>query len=312
MTHWTGLRKSALAGRQLWQGVLVGAVLFGLGVLSARAAIDLADDGGNHIVLSQPAQRILSLAPHVTELVFAAGAGERLVGVVEYSDYPEAATRLPRIGSHAAFDLERIAALRPDLAIAWGSGNPPSQLAQLRRLKIPVFISEPKRLDDIPASLRSIGRLAGTSGELAARAFEARLERLRQRHAGRAPVSVFYEIWNQPLMTIGGSHVISDALQACGGRNVFAALKQPAASVELESVLHANPEAIVASGMDAARPEWLDQWRRWPQLTAVQNGNLFFVPPELLQRHTPRLLDGVEQVCEALETARQRVNQRGR
>ncbi len=203
-------------------------------------------------------------------------------------------------------------ALRPDLAIAWGSGNPPSQLAQLRRLNIPVFVSEPKQLDDIPAGLRSIGQLAGTSGEAAARAFETRLGNLRQRYAGRSPVSVFYEIWNQPLMTIGGSHVISDALQVCGGRNVFAALTQPAASVDLEAVLSANPEVIVASGMDEARPEWLDQWRRWPQLAAVKRGNLFFVPPELLQRQTPRILDGVEQLCTALEAARNQANQRGR
>ena len=306
----TGLRKSALAVRHLRHAVLL--LLFGLGIATARAEISVIDDAGHRIVFSRPAQRIISLAPHVTELVYAAGAGEKLVGVVEYSDYPETAKRLPHIGSHAAFDPERIAALRPDLAIAWGSGNPPSQLAQLRRLKIPVFVSEPKQLDDIPASLRGIGRLAGTSGETAARAFETRLENLRQRYAERASVSVFYEIWNQPLMTIGGTHIISDALQVCGGRNVFATLRQPAASVDLEAVLRMNPEAIIASGMDAARPEWLDHWRRWPQLAAVKRGNLFFVPPELLQRHTPRLLDGVEQVCAALETARERENQRGK
>ena len=306
MTDKTGVRKSGLAGRHLCRVGLLCAGLFGLGIASARAEIGLVDDAGHRIAISRPAQRILSLAPHVTELIYAAGAGEKLVGVVEYSDYPEAATRLPRIGSHAAFDLERIAALRPDLAIAWGSGNPSSQLAQLRRLKIPVFVSEPKHLDDIPAGLRSIGRLAGTSGEAAARAFEARLENLRQRYAGRPPVTVFYEIWNQPLMTIGGTHIISDALQVCGGHNVFSALKQPAASVDLEAVLRADPEAIVASGMDEARPEWLDQWRRWPQLAAVKKGNLFFVPPDLLQRHAPRILDGVEQLCTALEVVRQR------
>lgn len=312
MTRRPGLQKSALAGRHLCRLVLLCVGLLGLGSTAARAEIDLVDDAGNRIVLPRPAQRIISLAPHVTELVYAAGAGERLVGVVEYSDYPEAATRLPRIGSHAAFDLERIAALRPDLAIAWGSGNPPPQLAQLRRLRIPVFVSEPKQLNDIPASLRSIGRLAGTSGEPAARAFEVRLENLRQRYADRASVSVFYEIWNQPLMTIGGTHIISDALQVCGGRNVFAKLRQLAASVDLEAVLRMNPEAIIASGMDAARPEWLDHWRRWPQLAAVKRGNLFFVPPALLQRHTPRLLDGVEQVCAALETVRDRTDQRGK
>jgi iron complex transport system substrate-binding protein len=280
--------------------------LFFLLAATARAEIALIDDAGNRIVLPRPATRIVSLAPHVTELLFAAGAGDRVVGAVDYSNYPDAARRLPRIGSHAAFDLERIAALKPDLAIGWGSGNPPGQVAQLRRLNIPVFVNEPQRLDDIAASLRQVGVLAGVPGEPAARAFEQRLAELRARHAQAAPVSVFYEIWNQPLMTIGGAHLISAAIGVCGGRNVFAALTQSAANVELEAVLRADPQAIVASGMDTARPEWLDHWRRWPQLKAVKHGNLFFVPPDLLQRHTPRLLDGVEQLCAALEIARQR------
>jgi iron complex transport system substrate-binding protein len=274
-------QNSALAGRHL-----LLAALFFLLAATARAEIALIDDAGNRIVLPRPATRIVSLAPHVTELLFAAGAGDRVVGAVDYSNYPDAARRLPRIGSHAAFDLERIAALKPDLAIGWGSGNPPGQVAQLRRLNIPVFVNEPQRLDDIAASLRQVGVLAGVPGEPAARAFEQRLAELRARHAQAAPVSVFYEIWNQPLMTIGGAHLISAAIG--------------------EAVLRADPQAIVASGMDTARPEWLDHWRRWPQLKAVKHGNLFFVPPDLLQRHTPRLLDGVEQLCAALEIARQR------
>jgi iron complex transport system substrate-binding protein len=297
------LENSALAGRHLLLTVLLC-----LWATVIRAEIAVTDDAGNRVVLPHPATRIVSLAPHITELLFAAGATEKVVGAVEYSNYPEAASRLPRIGSHAAFDLERIAALRPDLAIVWGSGNPPGQVAQLRRLNIPVFVSEPKQLEDIAASLRAFGLLAAAPGELAARAFEQRLAGLRSRHAHAAPVGVFYEIWNQPLMTVGGNHLISAALAVCGGRNVFGALSQPAAAIELEAVLRADPEAIVASGMDAARPEWLDHWRRWPRLRAVKNGNLFFVPPDLLQRHTPRILDGVEQLCSALDSARQRNN----
>jgi iron complex transport system substrate-binding protein len=300
------MKNPALAGRHLRSAALV--VLLWLGIASARAEIGIDDDAGNRVVLPRPATRIVSLAPHITELLFAAGANEKVVGAVEYSNYPEAASRLPRIGSHAAFDLERIAALKPDLAIVWGSGNPPGQVAQLRRLNIPVFVSEPKRLEDIPASLRAFGQLAAVPGELAAHAFEQRLTGLRSRHAHAAPVGVFYEIWNQPLMTVGGNHLISAALAVCGGRNVFGALTQSAAAIELEAVLRADPEVIVASGMDEARPEWLDHWRRWPRLKAVKNGNLFFVPPDLLQRHTPRILDGVEQLCSALDSARKRKN----
>lgn len=296
--HW---QKSALAGRHL----LLAALFFLLPAV-AGAEIAINDDAGNRVVLPQPAQRIVSLAPHITELLFAAGAGGRIVGAVEYSNHPQAANHLPRIGSHAALDLERIAALRPDLAIAWGSGNSPAQVEQLRRLKIPVFVSEPQRLTDIPASLRTFGQLAGTDGEAAAHAFAMRLAGLRARYGKALPVSVFYAIWNQPLMTVGGGHLINAAIELCGGRNVFAALTQPAAHVALEAVLQADPEVIVASGMDEARPEWLDDWRRWPQLRAVRRGNLVFVPPDLLQRHTPRILDGTERLCAALEQARQR------
>lgn len=297
------VQNSALAGRHLLLTVLLC-----LWATVIRAEIAVTDDAGNRVVLSHPAARIVSLAPHISELLFAAGAAGRVVGAVEYSNYPEAANRLPRIGSHSAFDFERIVALKPDLAIAWGSGNPPGQVAQLRRLNIPVFVSEPKRLEDIAASLRVLGKLAEAPGEAAARAFEQRLGELRARSAQAAPVTVFYEIWNQPLMTVGGGHIISAALAVCGGRNVFGALTQPAASVELEAVLRADPQVIVASGMDTERPEWLDHWRRWPRLQAVKNGNLFFVPPDLLQRHTPRILDGVEQLCVAFDNARKRTN----
>jgi len=298
---------SALAGRHL-----LFLVLLFMSAAMAKADIAINDDAGNRVVLPRPATRIVSLAPHITELLFAAGAGEKVVGAVDYSNYPEAARKLPRIGSHAAFDLERIAALKPDLAIVWGSGNPPGQVAQLRRLGIAVFVSEPRRLEDIAASLRQVGMLAGVPAEPAAQAFTQRLASLRARHANATPVNVFYEIWNQPLMTVGGEHVISHAITACGGRNAFAVLTQPAANVELEAVLRADPDVIVASGMDQERPEWLDDWRRWPQLQAVKNGNLFFIPPDLLQRHTPRILDGLEKLCAALDVARQRGAHLGR
>jgi iron complex transport system substrate-binding protein len=277
-------------------------------VVNARAEITVTDDAGNHLKLLQPAARIVSLAPHITELLYAGGAGDRTVGAVEYSNFPEAAKALPRIGSYSAFDLERILALKPDLAIAWGSGNPPGQVTQIKRLGIPVFVSEPKRLEDISANLRRLGQVSGRPAEAQAREFEQRLARLRERYREARPISVFYEIWNQPLMTIGGAHVISAVIELCSGRNVFAALDQPAAAVGLEAVLHANPEAIVASGMDESRPEWLDEWRRWPQLRAVKNQNLIFVPPDILQRHTPRILDGAESLCHALDAVRKKGN----
>lgn len=285
------------------------ALLIGLIFTSAaRAAIDVVDDMGDAVHLDAPARRIVSLAPHVTEMIYAAGAGEALVGAVDYSDHPPAAKALPRVGSYTRADLEAVVAQQPDLVIGWRSGNPPAQIDRLRALGIPVYVNESRALTDVARTLRQIGRLAGTEtrANAAADAFEARMAALRTRYAARPSVGVFYQIWNQPLMTINGEHLISDAIRLCGGRNVFDDLALLAPKIGVEAVLVADPEVIVASGMGESRPEWLDAWRAWPQLIAVQRDNLFFIPPELIQRHTPRILDGATRLCEQLETARGR------
>jgi iron complex transport system substrate-binding protein len=278
----------------------------GLLPASSHAEIAVRDDTGQIVRLAGPARRIVSLAPHVTENLFAAGAGAYVVGAVEYSDYPAAAKKLPRVGGYSRLDLEAIAALKPDLVVGWESGNAPAHLARLRALGLPVFLSQPRRIDDVAASIERLGELAGTSAAAneAAKAFRARQAELRARYATRPPVRTFYQIWVEPLMTVNGDHLISDVMRLCGGDNVFAGLGQLAPTVTVEAVLAADPEAIVASGMGEARPEWLDTWRRWPSLQAVARGNLFFIPPDLVQRHTPRILDGAERLCTHLETAR--------
>ena len=274
----------------------------------AHADISVRDDTGQTVRLTHPAQRIVSLAPHITELLFAAGAGSRIVGSVEFSDYPEAARRIARIGGAASVDLEAVAALRPELVVAWQSGTSPAQVAKIRALGIPLYLSQPNHLEDVATDLERLGALAGTSAVAtpAAQQYRARLAMLRQRYQNRPPVRSFYEIWKQPLTTIGGGQIISAVMRVCGGENIFAALPAMAPVVSVESVLAANPEAIIAGGMNDQRPEWLDDWKRWTSLTAVSRDNLFFVPPDLLQRHTPRILDGAEQLCLALETARTR------
>ncbi len=246
----------------------------------------------------------------MTELLFAAGAGDRIVGAVDFSNYPEAAKKLPRVGSSERFDVEAVIALKPDLIVGWKSSNNPAYLAQLTALGIPLYLSQPRRLPDISASIRALGRLAGSDAQAAAtaNAFDHRLAYLRTAYSARPKVRVFYEVWNQPLTTIGGQQIISEALALCGGENIFSGLMLEAPIVALEAILVANPEAIVASGMDEERPEWLSDWKQWPTLTAVKRSNLFFVPPDLLQRPTPRLLDGAEQLCKYLETTRSRRN----
>ena len=277
-------------------------------MLHAHADIVVKDDTGQEVRLKQPAQRIVSLAPHITEVLFAAGAGERVVGTVSYSDYPDAAKSIALVGTYTRFDLEAIVALKPDLIIGWFSGNLPASIDKLRKLGLPVFLSQPDHIEDVARTLEQFGRLAGseTIADAAARRFREHHAQLQARYANRPPVDVFYEVWNQPLMTVNGHQIISDILRLCGARNVFAELPTLAPQVTEESVLAANPEAIIASGMGEARPEWLDQWKHWPQLTAVARGNLFFVPPQLIQRHTPRMLDGAERACADIETARTR------
>lgn len=281
-------------------------MLFLLSAASVMAAVTVTDDSGRELTLPGPAQRIISLAPHVTELLFAAGAGEFIVGAVEYSYYPEQAKRIPRVGNNLQLDLERIVALKPDLIVVWLHGNAQRQLDMLLKLGIPVFYNEPHRLNDIARSLERFGRLAGTdaAAQSAARAFSARESDLRARYAGRPPVRVFYQVWDRPLMTINGNQIINDVIALCGGQNVFADLKPLVPPVSIEAVLDADPEAIVTAIVDPNVQSGLEIWKQWPHLTATARNNFFFIPADLITRHTPRILDGAQQLCENLDKAR--------
>lgn len=297
-------RASRIRRRAPLAAVLASALL----ALSAHAELAVRDDDGQPLKLTQPARRIVSLAPHITELLFAAGAGERVVGAVAYSDFPEAARRLPRVGGYSNVDMEAIAALKPDLVIAWKSGNREAHLDKLAALRIPVYMNEPRSLDDVARSLEAFGTLSGNEkpARIAAASFRARKEELAKRYGERPRVRMFYQIWDKPLMTVNDEHLISDVIRLCGGDNVFGKLAQLAPTVGVEAVLAADPEVIVASGMGDSHPEWLDNWKRWPKLKANSGGNLYFVPPELIQRHTPRILEGAAMLCEQLESARRK------
>ncbi len=284
---------------------LVGGLLV---ACAARAEIVVTDDLGGRVALAAPARRIVSLAPHVTELLFVAGAGPQIVGAVDYSDYPPEAKAIHRVGGYSRLDFEAILALKPDLVVGWESGNGLDNLQRLKQLGLTVFASQPGALPGLGTTIEKLGALAGTpaAARREAARFRGRLASLRARYAGRGEVSVFYAIWNQPLMTVNDAHLISDVIRLCGGRNVFGRLRALAPTVNVEDVVRADPEAIVASGMSDTRPEWLDDWQRWPRLTAVARGNLYVVPPDLLQRATPRVLDGAERLCAALDDARRK------
>jgi iron complex transport system substrate-binding protein len=273
------------------------------------AAVSAVDDRGRAVSLARPAARIVSLAPHATELLFEAGAGEKLVGVSLFSDYPETAKQIARIGDASSVDLERVAALKPDLVVAWKSGNHESDIAKLARMGYPVFVTEPRRLPDIPRLLRALGALAGTqqTADYAAEAFEQRLESLRERYSGRSEMRVFYEIWDEPLMTVNSDHIIDAVLRICGGVNVFADAQPLTPVISFESVLGKQPQVILdGHTISGGHSETWESWTRFPRLPAVANGNLYRVNPELLHRQTSRILEGAAMVCDYIEQARAR------
>lgn len=268
--------------------------------------IRIIDDTGFELVLDRPARHIISLAPHITESLYAVGAGDRVVATVSYSDFPEAAKKIPVIGSYDHFNIESLLLAKPDLVLGWRSGNGEGTLNQLRQLGIKVFISEPRSLADIARTLGQFSRLAGTeaTGSKIREVFENRIDILRRNYSGKKPVTVFYQVWNEPLLTLNGDHLLSDVITLCGGQNVFAEARFLVPTINPESVLKADPDVIIASGMGEERPDWLNNWRRWPSLKATRNDHLFFIPPSLLQRHSTRILDGAEQMCQFLERAR--------
>ena len=281
--------------------IVVAALAAGV---SAHAAVTVKDDDGNTVTVQKPAQRVISLAPHVTELLFAAGGGSHVVGVVAYSDFPEAAKQVPQVGSNRELDLERIIALKPDLFVVWRHGSSERQIEMVRKLGVPVYHSEPHKLEDIPASLLKLGQLMGTDAVArpAAADLSRQLASLRAQYANRAPVRSFYQVWDKPLYTLNGEHIVSDALRLCGGENVFARLPVTAPVVSVEGVLQENPEAIFATA--EKNYGGVSMWKPYGSLTAVRNDNLFTIDGNLLNRSGPRMIAGAAMLCEKLELAR--------
>jgi len=282
------------------------ALLFLAGIAVPAQAITVLDFSGREVTLDQPAKRIVALAPHIVENLYSAGAGDKLVGVVSYSNFPDEAKNVPEVGTYNAFSLEQVLALNPDLVVMWGSGNGMQTLSTFEALGIPVYVSELRQLSDVPKSIRNLSQLAGTPaiGEAEASRIETELNALQRRYGEKRSLSVLYQIWNDPLQTVNGEHLISEIISLCGGHNVFGDASSLAPRVSIESVLLRDPDAIVASGMGEARPEWLDQWRAYPSLTAVADEALFFVNPDHLQRPSARIVLGAQSLCQQLDQIR--------
>jgi iron complex transport system substrate-binding protein len=262
-------------------------------------------DSPNTLAETRPEQlRIVSLAPHIAELVFAIGAGESLVGVTAYTNYPDAAAELPRVGDAFALDQEQLAVLKPDLLLAWKSGTAAHVVDELRQQGYRVEVIETTGLDDVVAALQHIGRLTGreSQAQQVAGSFERGLDELAKRYREAPPISVFYQVSDRPLYTVNGDHYVSELITVCGGRNIFADLNNLAPMVDVEAVLARNPEAMLAS--DDSHEDAFSAWHRWPELAANRYRNFFLLPADEVGRATPRLLQAGESLCEALDEAR--------
>ncbi|MEO8991562.1 MAG: cobalamin-binding protein [Nitrosospira sp.] len=269
--------------------------------------ISMVDDRGHDIRLVHFANHIVSLSPNITELVFSAGAGDKLVGVSRYSDFPDAARSVPDVGDSSSLDLERIIALKPDLVIAWRSGNRRSDIEKLEKLGLTIFAVEATRLEDIPRLLRTIGKLAGTAAQAgpAASAYEEELQQIKCNYGKRRKITVFPLIWHQPLITVSGKHVISDIISVCGGINIFESASSITPVISAENLLEADPHVIISSvSLGPAETGVETLFRRFPHIRAVRDNHLFFVHPDLLHRQTTRILQAARTVCAQLESVR--------
>ena len=275
-----------------------------LGVGNPARAAQVRDDLDRPVTVRSPPLRIVSLTPGATEMLFAAGAGAELIATVEYSDEPPAARHVPRIGDVAAVDMERLVALRPDVVVAWPAGGNPAQREKIAGLHIPLYQQQLERLADLPASLRRLGALAGTqaAAERAARDLEARLAALSRTYSadGARRPTVLLQVWNRPVYTVGGHHLMSDALELCGARNVFADLAEAGPVVDTEAVIARNPDIILAAAPPGEGAAWLADWKRFPSLAAVHNGRLVAFEDQALSRLGPSVIDATEGLCRTL------------
>lgn len=285
----------------------VAALCWAAGIASAAcASVNVTDDTGRSITLAHVPQRIVSLAPGATEMLFAAGAGDRVIATVEYSDDPPAARRVPRIGDAAAIDIERLVALHADIVVAWPKGGNPAQIAQVERVGLPVYREQVDAFSEFAGSLRRLGALAGTTAaaELAARALDEQLASLKKRYGRGPPISVLLQIWDRPIYTVGGTHLMSDSLRLCGARNVFGDLKETAPVIDLEAVIGRDPDMIIAAAPPGAAAAWLAEWKRFSTLKAVRSGRLIPFEDQHLTGLGPSALAATAALCELIDAKR--------
>ncbi len=252
------------------------------------------------------AKRIIALSPHAVELLYAIGAGDRIVGTVEYADYPKEALSIPRIGNYVGIKIEKVLALKPDLIVIWKNGNKTTDLNKLKSLGLTIHNSQSNNIIDITKDLQTLGELTGLqdNAKKIIEKMKSRYEKIVTRYSNKSEVNVFYQVWHEPLMSVGANGWIESLIKNCGGKNIFDQSDTPYPQVSLESVLAKNPEVIIIphhSGNVGAKTEI---WEKWPEITAIKNNQYFILDGDLLHRYTPRALDGLELLCNRIDRAR--------
>lgn len=280
----------------------VGSPARGSAAPPANSSIVIYDDAGQRVSLPHSPHRIVSLAPGATEMLFAAGIGDRVIATVAYSDEPPAAKQVPRIGDVTAVDIERLVALHPDLVVVWPGGGNPAQISKIAQLGIPIYRQQVNRLADLPVSLRRLGALAsdGSVADRVAGKLGESLARLAHEYGSGKHPTVLLEVWNHPLYTVGGTHLMSDALTLCGARNVFGDLKELGPVVNTEAVIARNPDIIVVAAPPGEGQGWLQEWKRFGSLKAVRNGRLISFEDPRFVRLGPSVVSATEGLCKAL------------
>lgn len=251
-------------------------------------------------------KRIIALAPHIVETLFDIGAGDRIVATVDYADYPEQATAIPRVGGFYGLQVEKILALKPDLVIAWKGGNKLVDLEQLERLGLPMVYSEPKKIAGVAQELRYFGQLTGLQydAERLAQQFEDDLEQIQRRFRNRAPLKVFYQLWSEPMMTVNKNTWINQLITTCGASNVFAANPTDYPQISIENVIVAQPQVIIMPLEKSDKPQPKIDWQNWAVIPAVKHNQFMVVDADLIHRFSRRMLVGLNDMCHKIDAFR--------
>ena len=271
-------------------------------------SVSAVDSLGRTITLETPAEKVISLAPHNTEILFYIGAGKKIVGTVHYSDYPEAALKIPRIGGYDKINLEQIITLKPDLVVAWKSGNDTRSVKRIEQLGFPVFYSDDHNIKGIAATMESLGKLTGlaTQSLKLKKEFLNRYQALQDLNKNKAPIKIYYEVWQSPRYTLGGTHFSAEIFKICGGQSLFDDVAEKAPIVSLEAIITRNPQVILTGDRHGEQSllELRGQWQQWPQIDAVKNQHIYYVDADIYTRSSPRALDAAEDLCSILDRVR--------